>query len=156
MKGMKAPWLLLAGLLVIVGLPLAGAWQRRNAAPRCDLNGLNIEPLYQVRVVDWEGASHRLCCVHCAQVWLKRQSDCPRAVFVTDEASGAEIDAQEACFVQSTVLTNPITRNRIHVFRDRAMAESHAHAFSGWLLTDAERPFSVVASATPGPTAPGR
>jgi hypothetical protein len=131
----------LAGLLVVVGLPLAGTWARRHAGPRCDLDGLPIEPLYQVRVVDAAGAAHRFCCVHCARQWLARQKAPPAAVYVTDEAGGAAIDARSAYFVQSTVPTNAITGNRVHVFRDRAAAEAHARAFAGWVLTGAERPW---------------
>jgi hypothetical protein len=131
--------LVLAGLLVVVGLPLAGKWARRHSAPRCDLDGLTIEPLYEVRVVDRAGGSHRFCCVRCAVQWLRKQMDQPAAVYVTDEAGGGEIDARSACFVRTSVVTNPITGNRIHVFRNEAEAKQFAGDFQE--LTGEDRPF---------------
>jgi hypothetical protein len=135
--------LLLGCLLVVVGLPLAGKWLRRQRGPRCTLDGLAIEPLYEVRIVDSAGAAQRFCCIHCAVSWLARRGERPGAIYVTDEVSGEEIDARSAHFVQSAVVTNPITRNRVHVFRDRADAEEHVRAFGGQLLTGAERPFAA-------------
>jgi hypothetical protein len=148
--------LFLAGLLVVVGLPLAGWWGRRGAAPRCELDGLTIEPLYRVRVVDRAGASHRFCCVRCAARWLGRQGDRPRAVYVTDEASGAEVDAGSAFFVRSAVVTNAVTRNRVHAFRDRAAAEEHARAYGGETLTGVQRPFSFEMDPAADASSPGR
>src|SRR5262249_37492263 len=142
MNRARSRWLLLlAGLLVIVGLPVAGKWMRRQAAPRCALDGLKIEPLYRVRVVDRAGSSHNFCCVHCAGLWLARQGERPEAVFVTDEAGGAELAARSAYFIRSAVVTNPVTGNRVHVFRERMAAEEHARAFGGRALTEAEKPF---------------
>jgi hypothetical protein len=148
--------LLLAGLLVIVGLPLAGKWARRGAAPRCEFSGLRIEPLYQVRVVDRAGASHRFCCVRCTRRWLARRGSRSEAIYVTDEASGQEVDARSAYFVHSRVVVNPITANRVHVFRDRADAEEHARAFGGWELTGGDRPFEVEAAPAAEGLAPAR
>jgi hypothetical protein len=147
--------LFVAGLLVVVGLPLAGTWARRGGGPRCELSGLAIQPLYQVRVVDHAGASHRFCCARCAARWLARQEDAPRAVYVTDEAHGAEIDCREAFFVRSTVVTNPVTGNRIHAFRDRADAGEHARAYSGAVLTGVERPFSFQTDPATDGSYPG-
>jgi len=135
--------LLLGCLVVVVGLPLAGKWLRRQREPRCTLDGLPIEPLYEVRVVDSAGTVHRFCCVRCAASWLARRGERPSAIWVTDEGSGEEIDSQSAHFVQSPVVTNPITRNRVHVFRDRPDAEEHVRAFGGQLLTGAERPLAA-------------
>jgi hypothetical protein len=141
MKDTGSRLLLLAGLVLIVGLPLAGRWARRQAEPRCALDGLVIEPLYRVRVVDRAGGSHVFCCIRCAGRWLARQAERPAAVYVTDEASREEIDAAAAHFVQSTVVTNPVTGSRTHVFRNLTDAEEHARLYAGWLLTGAERPF---------------
>jgi hypothetical protein len=135
------PLLLLAGLLVVVGLPVAGKWLRRAREPRCTLEGLKIEPLYRVRVVDEGGGSHCFCCIHCAGLWLARRGVRPRAVYVIDETSGQEMDFRAASFVQSAVVTNPITGNCVHAFRDPAEAEEHLRTFGGSLLTGAERPF---------------
>jgi hypothetical protein len=130
----------LAGLLV-VGLPLAGKWARRNQPPRCTLDGLAIEAAYRARVVDRSGKSHSFCCIGCAARWLERQPDPPAAVYVTDEAGGGEVEAASATFVRSTVVTSPITRNHIHAFRHADDAEKHALDFDGWVLPAHERPF---------------
>ncbi len=144
------PLFLLAALSLVVGVPLAGKWARRHPEPRCALNGLRVEPLYGVRVVDRAGGSHRFCCVRCARRWLARQGGSPEAVYVTDEATGAEIDSRSAFFVQSPAATSPITGNRVRVFRDRAAAEEHIRAFGGWVLTGADRPFQVAPGSTAG------
>jgi hypothetical protein len=135
------PLIAVLGLLVVVGLPLAGKWARRHRGPRCELDGLALVPLYQVTVLDHAGVVHRFCCVGCARLWLARQEGQPRTVYVTDEMSGEEIDARSAYFVRSPVVTNPVTGNRVHAFRHRADAEGHASAFGGELVTEAERPF---------------
>jgi len=136
----RALLVVLAGL-VVVGLPLAGKWARRHDGPRCEMDGLKIEPLYRVRVVDGDGVAHSFCCVHCAGRWVARQPGRPRAVYVTDEAGGEEVEAGSAYFVQSAVVANPVTGNAVHAFRDQADAEAHARAFHGWLMTGADRPF---------------
>ena len=133
--------LVLAGLLVVVGLPLAGKWVRGRQGPRCEFDGLPIEPLYRVRVVDRAGHSHSLCGIRCVNLWLARQEAPPDRIYVIDEASGQEMDARSAFFVWSGVVTNPITRNRVHAFREKAAAEEHARSFHGQVLTDDERPF---------------
>jgi hypothetical protein len=129
------------GLAVVVGLPVLGHWARRSAVPHCALDGVEIDPRYQVSVVDGRGQAHAFCCLHCAQAWVARQPDTPRAITVTDEATGQEIEAASACYVRSSVVTTPVTGNRIHAFRRRADAEEHASAFSGVVLTGAEKPF---------------
>jgi hypothetical protein len=141
MKETRSRLLLIAGLMLVVGLPLAGWWARRQAPPRCSLDGLAIEPLYRVRVVDQEGGSHLFCCVRCAVRWLSRQPERPAGIYVTDEVSREEIDAASACFVESAVVTNPVTGNRTHVFRSQADAEEHARLYAGWHVTGTERPF---------------
>jgi len=137
-------WLLRSGivLLLVVAVPLVGKWLRRHDGPRCAVDGLVIDPLYRVRVVDGAGHSYSFCCVQCARRWWRRHADEPAEVFVTDETSATEMPADSAYFVDSTVITNPVTNNSIHVFRQRADAEVHARTFAGELLTDADRPFA--------------
>ena len=84
MKETRSWLLLLAGLVLVVGLPLAGRWARRQAGPRCTLDGLAIEPVYRVRVVDRAGGEHVFCCVRCAGRWLARQAERPATVYVTE------------------------------------------------------------------------
>src|SRR5262249_57057291 len=90
MNRARSRWLLLlAGLLVIVGLPVAGKWLRRQSEPRCALDGLKIEPLYRVRVVDRTGGSQDFCCIRCAGLWLGRHGGPPRGAFFAGPGGGA-------------------------------------------------------------------
>jgi hypothetical protein len=142
MSGRKPPWAtLLVGLVVVAGLPLAGHWARRHRAEGCALDGAAVNPAYRVEVVDASGHPHAFCCLRCAQIWLEDKPD-PRAVTVTDEASGEPIDAAAAWFVRSSVVTMPTTGNRVHAFRTRADAERHADQFWGVVLSGSERPFA--------------
>jgi hypothetical protein len=131
--------LILTGLSLVVGLPLAGRWARRAAEPRCEFDGRKIEAVYRARVVQG-GRSRDFCSVGCACVWLNRHRHKPEAVYLTDEAGGGEIDAPSAHLVRSNVVTNPVTGDRTHAFARREDAEEHARAFAGWLLTGSELP----------------
>jgi len=139
---MKKMWLI---ALAVVGLaavlPLLGHWARPIPPDRCRLDGLAIEPLYRVRIEDAMGNNFAFCSIPCAQLWLKRQKQPPRAIFVVDEATGREIDASTAVFVRSSVVTGSSTPNRIHVFAAREDAERHAYRARGRVLSDSERPF---------------
>ena len=112
-------------------------------------DGGAIEPLYRVRVVDQQGKEFEFCCIHCAEAWLRGAKDNPRAIFVTDEASGAEVEPGSAYFVRSMLVTNPTTRNRVHVFREEAEARKHAEHSLGQVLVGAERPFMNVRVSRP-------
>jgi hypothetical protein len=146
------PWRVgLVGLLV-VGLPLLGYWARQHQEPGCALDGAPINPRYRVTVVDGQGRSHEFCCLRCAHLWLARQPAAgpgPAAITVTDETTGQPLDAAEAWYVRSLVVTNPATGNRIHVFGSRAAAESHAANSFGTVLTGEETPFQNGRRVTP-------
>ncbi len=142
----RSEWVIgLAGLLVLAALPVIGNRVRRPAGDRCALDGVRIDPLYRARVRDHEGRDHAFCCVRCAELWLSRQRPGPQAVYVTDEASGREVEATSAHFVRSTVVTVPTTGNRVHAFADRADAERHAETARGRVLVGPERPFAAAA-----------
>lgn len=132
----------MAGLIIIAALPFAAHWMRRGAGERCAWDGLPIESIYRVRIVERPGIAYTFCCVQCAERWLERRDTKPLEILVTDEASGGEIDASRASFVRSGVATNTITGNRVHVFRTAADAMKHAEAARGRRLTGAERPFA--------------
>jgi hypothetical protein len=131
----------LAGLAVIVGLPVLGSWARRDATRHCALDGVKLDPHYQVQVIDGAGQARCFCCPRCAALWIERQPSPCGAVRVTDERGGEWIDASAAYFVRSLVVTTAANGNRIHVFRDRVDAERHAELFGGKVLDDTERPF---------------
>jgi hypothetical protein len=135
-------WILWVILLVVVGLPLAGHLARRKAEIRCALDGGRIEPIYRVRIVDDKDLDYEFCCIRCAEIWLQSCAQLPAAIYVTDEATGTEIDSTQAVFVRSSVVTNSVTDNRIHVFANLDQGEQHAsHAF-GHVLPTSERPFA--------------
>jgi hypothetical protein len=132
-----------ASLVLVVFVPLGASWLRRAAPPRCALDGQDIVPLYQVRIVDLADQEHICCCIRCAEAWLKRDGRRPLGVYVMDEASGVELDAAAACFVHSPVVTNRVTGNRIHAFADAAHAEEHRATFGGTWLRGVERPLRL-------------
>lgn len=134
-------WTLAATAAVAVALPGLGAWYRRQRLPRCALDGAAIEPIYAVEIVDARRDVRRFCCIRCAAYWLARQSAHDFEVRVADEVTGGAVDANEAFFVRSAVVTNPATGNRIHAFRLRREAEAHAAATHGRLLLGDESPF---------------
>jgi len=139
---MKARVVLAAvGVLVVVGLPLAGKWMRRHQPPECARDGLPIDALYRVRVDGGADESFEFCCIDCAALWLDQRAATGAAVYVTDEAGTGEVDARAAHFVRSSVVTNPVTGNRVHAFRDLSAAQEHARAFHGQVLHGAARPF---------------
>ena len=133
--------IVLVSFLLIVGVPVVGSWARRNQAPRCTLDGQEIVPTFAVRVTDRAGTSHRFCCIRCAERWLDRNDVRSATVVVTDEVTGTELDARAAVFVRSRVVTNRITENRVHAFRDMADAVAHTREFGGRILGPDERPF---------------
>jgi hypothetical protein len=134
--------IVLAVLVVAVGLAVLGTSIRRRLPGRCALDGDRIEPLYRVRVVDEAGVSQEFCCIRCAQLWLKSRRGQPVVIYVTDEASGQEIDGQGAFYVRSSVVTKATTGNRIHAFGDQEEAERHAAAARGRILNGQDRPFA--------------
>jgi hypothetical protein len=136
------PLPLTIALLLVIGLPLAGKWARHQGPPRCALDGLPVEPRYQVRLTQADGRSATFCCVRCAARWLAQGEAPPAAAHVTDEATGVEIPAREAHFVESPVATSAVTGNRVHAFRRREDAADHLRAFGGHELTGADRPLA--------------
>jgi NosL len=134
--------IVLAVVFVAAGLAVLGSWARRGRGVGCALDGVRIDPPFRVRVVDEQGGSEEFCCIRCAERWLGSRRGPPQAVYVTDEAEGQEVDARDAWYVRSAVVTTPTSGNRTHAFRDRADAERHAASARGTLLTGPDRPFS--------------
>ena len=145
----------LLGLVVVIGLPLAGWQARRTARSGCTLDGTTIDPAYRVEVVEDDGHAYDFCCPRCAVIWLGQQPTPPAAIKVTDETSGALIDASVAWYVRSSIVTVPNTGNRLHAFRDRADAERHAGSFQGAVLPTSENLFHWPPAHDPsGPASP--
>ena len=133
-----------AGSLLLMSVDL---WARRQAGDGCALDGMAIQAPYRVDVTDARGQTHSFCCLRCAEIWMGQQAKPVLAIRVTDETSGEMIDAGEAHYVHSQVVTTPTTGNRIHAFRHLADAERHARRELGGVLSGSERPF---ASLLPG------
>jgi hypothetical protein len=133
----------LIGLVAVALLPVAGHWIRGRRAGRCALDGMAVQPIWRVRVVNREGEADEFCCIRCAEVWLQRMKSRPEAIFVTDEVTGREIDSSRAYFVRSTVVTMPHTGNRVHVFHQKAESEKHAAVARGKALVNGERPLQL-------------
>lgn len=155
----KSEWVCgLAYLCVLGALPLAGNWFRQGQNSFCAHNGGVIEPLYGVRIVEGD-QTFRFCCIDCAKNWLgnrntnqgDRLGSSPlkhQIVFVVDEVSGTEINAADAYFVRSLTITNRLTGNRIHAFRNKNDADLHAGSPGSDLLGPGEGPFAKQVQST--------
>ena len=141
MTARQRAWVVgLGGLVVAAVLPVLAHRARRQTEPACALDGGGIVPDYRVEIIDAGGGRHEFCCLSCAATWLQNEPAAPRSVTVVDEASGAPLDAAVAWYVRSSVVTTPVTGNRVHVFRSRADAEHHADRFGGVVLLPSENP----------------
>lgn len=139
----RIAWLKFAlAAALLVGLPVAGNAWRRGGATRCAVDGVDVNPLFAAEIVDAAGTRHRFCCIQCADYWTNRQSAAPRQIRVADEVSGHWIDARDAWFVRSLVVTDPATGNQLHAFHYESDALKHATAAQGVVLKGNERPFS--------------
>ncbi|MBM4072989.1 MAG: hypothetical protein FJ271_29295 [Planctomycetes bacterium] len=138
----KRSWMV-AAVALAVSVSLVGSWLRGQRDECCQLDGMPLVAAYRVRVLDDREHSHVFCSVRCAEIWLRGRNMPTAKVYVTDETSGEELLAPNAHFVRSLVWTTRVSGNRVHVFRDRADAESHASQCRGTLLDDAQRPFAV-------------
>ena len=137
----RRQFLIGAGAFAVVAIPIAGKLARQDGTPRCEMDGVRIDPSSRVRAVEEDGQSHTFCCPHCARRWIERQDEPPIAIYVIDEVGHQEIDAHSAHFVHSAIVTDPVTGNHIRAFRDQAAAEAHVETFGGWVLDRAESPF---------------
>lgn len=149
----KSAWLYGGGFLLLMGaLPFVGSWARQGNR-YCSFNGNPIEPLYGVRIVIGNTTSW-FCCMECAKNWLEKspinggnsnvQADADNpvvAIYVVDEISGKEIDAAGAYFVRSLIVTNKVTGNRVHSFKNKTDAEAHSRSLGGSLLAPESGPF---------------
>lgn len=130
------------GLLIVGAIAPICASLRGPRDPACGWDGMSLNEIYQVTIVDECGQRTDFCSIRCAQLWLKCSQQEPTDVIVTDEASGAKISAEDAFFVRSSVPTNNVNGNRIHAFRQSADAKLHAQSMAGRVLTGTARPFN--------------
>jgi len=138
-RGARAA-MFLGGILAVSSLPILGRALRAGGEPRCALDGVRIDASRRVRISGATGGERLLCCVDCARRWLTRAGGAPRMIFVTDEATGAEVPAGKAWFVESRVLAFAVCGCRVHSFAREADARRHAEDFGGFVLEGDRRP----------------
>jgi hypothetical protein len=149
---MKRPAIAFAvGLALVCALPFLSKPFRADGADRCALDGVALDARYAVRLLDEStGVSRRFCCPKCAETWIARDPSARRQAFVTDETTGAEVDARDAWFVRSRVVAVPATDSRVHSFATESAARRHADEFRGTALEGDERPLRAInRGATP-------
>ncbi len=131
----KKEWIF---FLLIIFIILAFGCKKNIPEGRCDYDGAEIEPLYAVYFTLQDGKEAKFCSIVCASMSFSKLKDRIRNVIVTDEVSGSKIDATQAFFVESEVITTLHVKNRIHMFSNREDAEKHLKRFNGrWI----ENPF---------------
>ena len=126
-------------IVIFLLVALATSFMKRSGGDRCALDAIKIEPIYQVDVTPTEGKTLKFCCIECSKKFLAANRGKVNAVTVTDEVTGKRIDASIAWFVESSIVTNQSTGNKIHAFAEKTDAEKHAKDFSGVIM---ENPFN--------------
>ncbi len=110
------------------------SFQHGNHRSRCSLDGSEIQPLYEVIIVQKNRLSISFAGLLSARIWLRENSEHASSILVTDETTGGKIRAEDAFYVLSEVVTTPYTGNKIHVFAKKTRARSHATQFKGKLV----------------------
>jgi hypothetical protein len=125
-------------IFVIISLVLGCQGEKKLIENRCDYDGVKIEPLYAVYFTLQDSTEKKFCSIACASMSFPALKKQMREVRVVDEPSGNKIDASQALFVESEVVTVPHVKNRIHVFAKKEDALKHIQKFKGnWV----ENPF---------------
>jgi hypothetical protein len=131
-------WIILLITFVIISLGSGCKGERKSIENRCDYDGVKIEPIYAVYFTFQDGAEKKFCSIACASLSFPELKSRIKEVIVVDERSGTKINAFQALFVESKVVTAPHVKNRIHVFGNREDAIKHLDKFKGrWV----ENPF---------------
>ncbi len=105
--------------------------EKGTSGGRCDYDGVRIQTLYAVHFSLKDGSEKRFCSVACATMSFPKLKDRIGKVIVTDEVSGNKINASQAFYVESEVVTVPHVKNRIHIFANREDAIKHLRKFNG-------------------------
>ena len=114
--------------------------QKHSLSQKCSLDGIRIDPLYEVTVIRKNEAPHNFSCILSAQIWLTENAELPSSIWVTDEVTGKKIRAELAYYVESDVTTTPHMGNRIHAFAVEKAAKLHAWQHKGKFV---KNPFRV-------------
>jgi hypothetical protein len=133
--------LFLNALIVAASISaLVAVLQHRSSSTRCSLDGIRIDPLYEVTIIRKNETPHNFSCILSAQIWLTENAELPSSVWVTDEVTGKKIRAELAYYVESDVVTTAHTGNRIHAFAGEKAAKIHVRQYKGKFV---ENPFRV-------------
>jgi len=127
----KKRWIALFITFVIISLGSGCKGEKKPIEDRCDYDGVKIEPIYAVYFTLQNGTEKKFCSVACASMSFSALKKQIREVRVVDEPSGNKINASEAFFVESDVVTVPHVKNRIHVFAKKEDALKHIQKFNG-------------------------
>lgn len=131
-------WITLFIIFVIISSALSCKKEPKATEDRCDYDGVKIEPLYAVYFTLQDGKEKKYCSIVCASLSFSELRSQIKEVIVVDERSGKKINASQAFFVESEVVTIPHVKNRVHVFGNREDAMKHLNKFKGkWV----ENPF---------------
>ena len=131
-------WITLFIIFVIISLVLGCQGERKSIESRCDYDGVKIEPIYAVYFTLQDGTEKKFCSIACASMSFSALKKQIREVRVVNEPSGNKINASEAFFVESDIVTVPHVKNRIHIFAKKEDALKHIQKFKGnWV----ENPF---------------
>jgi hypothetical protein len=131
-------WIALFITFGIISLVLGCKGERKSIENRCDYDGVKIEPIYAVYFTLQDGTEKKFCSIACASLSFPALKSRIKQVMVTDERSGTKINASQAFYVESEVVTVPHVKNRIHVFAKKEDALKHIQKFKGnWV----ENPF---------------
>jgi ribosomal protein L24E len=124
-------WITLFIIFVIIFLVLGCQGERKSIESRCDYDGMKIEPIYAVYFILQDGTEKKFCSIACASMSFSALKKQIREVRVVDEPSGNKINASEAFFVESDIVTVPHVKNRIHAFGRGEDAMKHLEKFNG-------------------------
>jgi hypothetical protein len=131
-------WMTLFIIFLVTPLAVGCQEERKSIEGRCEYDGVKIEPLYAVYFILQDGTGKKFCSIACASLSFSELKSRIKEVMVVDERSGTKINASQALFVESDVVTVPHVNNRIHVFGNREDAIKHLNKFKGkWV----ENPF---------------
>jgi len=124
-------WIAFFITFVIISLGSGCKGERKSIENRCDYDGVKIEPIYAVYFTFQDGTEKKFCSIACASLSFPELKSRIKEVVVVDERSGTKINASQALFVESEVVTVPHVKNRIHVFANREDALKHIENFKG-------------------------
>jgi len=121
-------------LIVSIILAAGSVLYQGQKALRCDYDGTRIIPVYGIDIMLRDGKTLKFCSVRCAREWSRKNLSPIDSVIVTDEVTGVVLDAALAHYVESDVVTVRAVQNRIHVFKEKSHALSHAGQHNGNII----------------------